>query len=52
MSVFRQLVSSVIDTLLSQQFLEQSNITNVDALEAMADIIVYGLKPVKNRMEI
>lgn len=45
--VLRQLVSSVMEMLLRQQFLEQSNITNAAALEAMADIIVYGLKPVK-----
>ncbi len=43
--VLKQLVSSVMDDLLSQRFLEQSNMTNADAMAAMADIIVYGLKP-------
>ncbi|SEJ29010.1 transcriptional regulator, TetR family [Propionispira arboris] len=45
--VLKHLIASVIDAFLSQRFLEQNNMTNADALAAMADIIVYGLNPSK-----
>lgn len=44
-SVFKQIVTSTMNDLLSYQFLEENNMTSADALSAMTDIIVFGLLP-------
>ncbi|WP_346353363.1 TetR/AcrR family transcriptional regulator [Azotosporobacter soli] len=41
--VLKQILARVADDLFSFRFLSENNITNADALSAMADIIVYGL---------
>ena len=46
-SVFRQIVSSVLNDLSNYRFLEENNLTFANALSAMADIIVFGLLPSK-----
>lgn len=46
-SVFRQLIISVLDDLCSFQFLEKNNMTYADALTALSDIILHGLIPPK-----
>jgi AcrR family transcriptional regulator len=46
-SVFKQIVTSTMNDLLNYQFLEESNMTSADALSAMTDIIVFGLRPYK-----